>query len=172
MRAESHNPAKFRLQVSAGALSAGPSVPGKRKKHIPVSGPPTEDAVSVEQLADKYDMPTLAYVALEELQRKLLSKTSAAAKMDVWKIAGRAVHWANTEVLDTCMEVVAQPLERRQQIVIPAVTTPLCVHSQGVLRAFAKAVNKAVTKGHGPVQFSWASAHAAEMHGVEDEELE
>lgn len=138
----------------------------------PVPGPRSDyhtllssDALCIEVLADKYDMPTVALVVLEELQRQLtlgpsIQQQSAAS---TWHIAERAVHWRNTGVLDTCLELIAKPLllsgKGGGYMDLPPITNPLFSQNQGAVRSVIRAVNKAIGQKAGqalssiPAQF-------------------
>lgn len=71
-----------------------------------------ENAQSLEKMALKYDMPMLAVVALEELQRNLqvYSSTGGLVANDYWNYAERAAFWKHTGLLNACVEALAQPL--------------------------------------------------------------
>lgn len=105
----------------------------------------------MEALADKYDMPTLALVALEELQHHMQHNLDCTSYTDVWECAERAVRWDNTEMLDTCMQAIAGPLEEptylhsSSPITLPAATSLLSVQMSGVVRSLVRAVNRALT---------------------------
>lgn len=101
-------------------------------------------ALRVEKIADKYNIPALAQIVLEELGQRISSGVTADS---IWQVAERAVHWKNTAVLEICMDSAARPLERMQTqhegfIQLPEVSYPL-------QRAFARAVNKAAAKKAG-----------------------
>lgn len=109
-------------------------------------------AMNVEKIADKYDIPSLAQIVLDELGQRISSRT--ALDSNIWQIAERAVRWKNTTVLDICMDSAAYPLESAQTqcngfMQLPDASYPL-------LRALARAVNKAAAKKAG-VTFTTSS---------------
>lgn len=70
-------------------------------------------------LAQKYDVPKLVLLALKELQCYLntvhpIAKAPPTAD-DFWNLAEVAAHWErlNTGLLDTCIEVIAEPLSTK-----------------------------------------------------------
>lgn len=116
------------------------------------ASPPIKHVLCIEALANKYNIPALALTALEELQRKLTHPSSTQESVtSTWQIAERAVHWNNTGVLDTCMEVVTRPLLSdtpfmcdAKLIELPLVSDASLLHNLGAVRSVIRAVNKAV----------------------------
>lgn len=87
------------------------------------------DTLSSEGLASKYDMPMLAALALERLQRRLecFLRTNWDHKdpsnpdlqeevtNEYWQIVERAIHWKHQGNLDACMDIIARPLQSRSK---------------------------------------------------------
>lgn len=122
---------------------------------------PRANALNLEKMALKYDMPMLAVIALEELQQHLkavspITKCRLAAD-DYWTYAERAAFWKHTGLLNACVEALAKPLSTQYDgfhgeallMQPPAATHPLAGQNHGIVCAVVKAVNRAVAKKNG-----------------------
>lgn len=97
-------------------------------------------------------MPTLAVLAMEELGRQVAQAADTYNSVDIWQVAELALRWQNEGVLDVCMEAVAKPLEVSASypvytacyMKLPTGNKAVFLNNMDVVRALAKAVNKAV----------------------------
>lgn len=115
----------------------------KTKKGSPVDTSSTclsrdWDCLRIEQLANKYDMPLLAYMALDRVEQQLKyfidyhwdasnfpeHDPARAVTREVWQIAERADKWMHSGVQDACIEIITRPLQSdlhlfRKEIPVP-----------------------------------------------------